>query len=322
MLTDGVVAADTQDFSLAIRLAITTTSLPEATADADYAAYVAAAGGELPYSWAVTSGSLPDGVAINGATGEISGVPTVAGTYDFNVEVTDNAGATDEVGFAITVHPPLSVSTTSLSQGTEGTSYAETVEGNGGTTPYAWDVFSGELPADLELGSGSGDISGTPTAAGLHPFVVEVTDAAGATASMTLSININTPPVLTTGSLPNGTTGAAYDAEAEADGGTTPYASWEVISGTLPAGLDLDESNGQISGTPETAGAEAFELQVTDAAGATASVELSITVHQAPVVITVDLPDGTVTMEYAAVVEANHGTLPKSESTDGPGWRA
>lgn len=60
---------------------------------------------------------------------------------------------------------PLSVTTTSLSQGQTGAAYSATLSAAGGTAPYSWSVKSGSLPAGLSL-STAGAISGTPTAAG------------------------------------------------------------------------------------------------------------------------------------------------------------
>jgi Putative Ig domain/IPT/TIG domain len=70
-------------------LTVTTTSLPAATAGQAYSATLAATGGIAPYSWSVTSGSLPPGLTLNPATGQISGTSDGAGTYSFTVTVTD-----------------------------------------------------------------------------------------------------------------------------------------------------------------------------------------------------------------------------------------
>ncbi|MGA8730703.1 MAG: Ig domain-containing protein, partial [Terracidiphilus sp.] len=59
----------------------------------------------------------------------------------------------------------LSITTTSLPSGQVGTAYSATLAATGGTSPYAWSLTSGTLPAGLTLNAATGAISGTPTAA-------------------------------------------------------------------------------------------------------------------------------------------------------------
>jgi hypothetical protein len=73
---------------------ILTTTLPPATVGIPYSTLLLASGGAFPYTWSVISGSLPPGLTLNPSTGEISGVPTAAGSYTFTVQVTDAHGAT------------------------------------------------------------------------------------------------------------------------------------------------------------------------------------------------------------------------------------
>jgi len=83
---------------------------------------------------------------------------------------------------------------------------------------------------------------------------------------------------VSTASLPAGTAGTAYSATLAASGGTAPY-TWTLASGTLNDGLTL-AADGTISGTPTQAGkgTDAFTVKATDAASATATKDLSITV--------------------------------------------
>jgi hypothetical protein len=53
----------------------------------------------------VTSGALPPGLNLAGATGAISGTPTLAGTFNFAVRVTDSVGGTANAALAITINP-------------------------------------------------------------------------------------------------------------------------------------------------------------------------------------------------------------------------
>ena len=82
--------------------------------------------------------------------------------------------------------------------------------------------------------------------------------------------------VTTTSPLPQGTVGVAYSQTLGATGGASPY-TWSVTSGALPGGLTLSRG-GTISGTPATAGAYSFTVQVRDSAAATASATFALTI--------------------------------------------
>ena len=72
-------------------LVITTTQLPAGTVNVPYSATLGASGGTPPYAWSITSGTLPIGLSLDGASGEISGTPTVAGASNFTVQVQDSS---------------------------------------------------------------------------------------------------------------------------------------------------------------------------------------------------------------------------------------
>src|SRR5205085_979499 len=72
-------------------LNVTTTSLPTGTVSTAYTATLQATGGTLPYSWSLTSGTLPAGLSLNANTGAITGTPTTAATSNFTVQVQDSA---------------------------------------------------------------------------------------------------------------------------------------------------------------------------------------------------------------------------------------
>ena len=75
-------------------LSIATSNLTTAQVDALYNVSIAAQGGIAPYSWSVTSGSLPNGLTLNPSTGVISGTVSRAGAFTFTTEVTDASAKT------------------------------------------------------------------------------------------------------------------------------------------------------------------------------------------------------------------------------------
>ncbi len=150
-----------------------------------------------------------------------------------------------------------------------GSSYLETLAALGGRPPYFWSVDSGALPPGLTLEPATGILSGTPTTPGGYRFTVRVTDGAQTYASRNLALTVTAPPRLTITSgtpLPAGGVGTAYSFTLTAAGGTAPY-TWELAGGSLPPGLGLNGSTGQIGGTPTTVGNYPFKVRVTDQAG-------------------------------------------------------
>ena len=97
--------------------------------------------GTAPYTWAVTSGSLPAGLTLNNG-GTISGSPTAPGTSNFNVMVTDSASPTPHTAtgsLTITINGMLTITSTgSLSTaGEAGAAYVSTaLTETGGVGPF------------------------------------------------------------------------------------------------------------------------------------------------------------------------------------------
>lgn len=208
-VTATSVADNTKSMSMTVVVSpapsITTTTLANGTAGTAYSASLQASGGAGTVTWALASGSsLPAGLSLSSA-GAISGTPTMAGTTNFTVKVTDaSAGqqgplsATKQLSLVVQT-APLAIVTTSLPSGVVNTLYSEPLQASGGTPPYAWTVATGStLPAWLTIG-GSGTswtISGKPTAATTSTFSLRVTDSSSPQQSQNqpLSVTINAAP--------------------------------------------------------------------------------------------------------------------------------
>ena len=135
-------------------------------------------------------------------------------------------------------------------------------------------------------------------------------------ASQAFSINIATGTKsalqITTSSLPAGQAQAAYTAQLGATGGTAPY-SWKVIGGSLPSGLTLNASTGNIAGAPAQAGAFSLTMQVRDSTVSTqtATQAFSLTISASPLQITTSsMPGGAVGVSYSATLAAANGVPP------------
>jgi hypothetical protein len=245
-----------------ISLATLNTTL---TVGSAYSSSAAATGGLAPYTYAVTSGTLPTGLSLNTTTGAVTGTPTSAVAQTFTITATDANTCAASRAYSLTpVCPVISVTTTTLPNATLSIAYSQSLSAGGGTAPYTWTVSAGTLPAGLTL-STAGVLSGTPTAAnGAGTSVTfRAQDANGCAGS--LAINVRVCPAITLAALNTTlTVGSAYSSSAAATGGLAPY-TYALVSGTLPAGLTLNTSTGAVTGTPTNAIAQIFTLSATDA---------------------------------------------------------
>lgn len=97
---------------------ITTATLPDVTGNGDYNASIAATSDTpssvSPFQFTLTTGTLPPGLALDPATGEISGTTTTAGTYAFTVSVTNGSGLLNTAALQITVPAGLELAATGV----------------------------------------------------------------------------------------------------------------------------------------------------------------------------------------------------------------
>ena len=85
-------------------------ALPQASVGSTYSGSLTATGGTAPYTFAVVSGQLPQGVSLADNTGTISGTPTASGNFNFGVAVSDSKGASKEQSLLVTVANAAAVS--------------------------------------------------------------------------------------------------------------------------------------------------------------------------------------------------------------------
>jgi Putative Ig domain len=193
--TDAASHSATRQLSLAVAnqttpLVVQTVTLPNATEGTSYIDTLAASGGEAPYRWSISSGTLPTGIQLN-SSGSISGTAYTTGSFSFIVQATDAASNTSTRQLALAVGAPsipLAVQTSALPDATAGTAYLQTLAASGGQAPYQWSVSAGALPQGFQLDASTGAVGGTTNASGSFTFTVTAKDTASHTATRQLAV--------------------------------------------------------------------------------------------------------------------------------------
>jgi hypothetical protein len=170
-----------------VTISITTTSLAALVVGTPFNQTLSATGSNIgSKSFTVTAGTLPAGLSLGASTGTISGTPTASGAYSFSIAVSTNGVTSAPQAYSGTITAQLVITTTSLPAPVVGVPYRQTIATMGATGALTFSISAGALPAGLSLNSATGEISGTPTAAGAYSFTVQAT-AGGITATQAYS---------------------------------------------------------------------------------------------------------------------------------------
>jgi hypothetical protein len=300
-VTDATNSSDTKSFSGTVAagssvLSFNSTAISGMTAGINYSYPLVVTGGASPYSFTISSGTIPSGLSIDATTGLISGTPgiTSGGTnFSFTVSVSDTLSQTQSRTFTGTINAnpagSVKIISTSLPSMAVG-AVTSGVSTSGGIAPLTFSIASGSLPSGLTLSSTTGAITGTVpvSAAGTSYAVsISVTDASGSTDVKAFSGNVGAGTSvlsLLTTSIANFTAGISYSYPLIVSGGVAPI-SYAISSGTLPSGITINETTGVISGTPTiTSGGQAYNFTVTvsDSASQTQSRPFSGTIASNP----------------------------------------
>ncbi|MBQ7170282.1 MAG: putative Ig domain-containing protein, partial [Synergistaceae bacterium] len=259
--------------------------LPSGTVGTAYSQTLAATPSTV--TWAVESGSLPNGLALSTA-GAISGTPTLAGSFSFTVRATSSNGANSvSKSFTLAISPSptpallLTVSAVPESLSLEAGASSDVsfhAENNSGVVTWTLGTVPAGIiiePANLAYATqyNTGIIyTVTGITAGSYSIIVTAVDESGSSATATLTVTVSAPAV----TAPKITTPADLGTLSVGDNvsiqlqaiGTPPY-TWELsaASGSLPDGVQLDDLAGLIWGTATTAGTYTFTATASNSAG-------------------------------------------------------
>jgi len=149
--------------------------------------------GSYPITFSVSSGALPTGLTLNGLTGVISGIPTVAGTFTGVLTATNGVAPDATQSFSINIAQAIVfTSAAPPANGNLASPYNSTCTVIGTPTIAFTVVPAGALPPGLTLNSSTGVISGTPATLGTYTGAIQAANGGIATAvTQNFSITIS-----------------------------------------------------------------------------------------------------------------------------------
>lgn len=186
---------DTKTLAITVRDRVTigTAPTPPSEVSVAFLMPLTATGGTGIFTWSVTSGALPTGLALT-PTGAIVGKPTQAGRFAFTVTATDAEGRTGAYPTTLTVAERLAVAPQRLRPARQGRFYQVRLKTTGGVQPAVWRVKRGPLPRGMRFDRQLGLLYGTPTRARTYGMQFEVQDALRVRSAGTVRLVVKAAP--------------------------------------------------------------------------------------------------------------------------------
>jgi hypothetical protein len=320
--SNGCIASNTANVSVNGGTTVGPTTLAGGAVGVAYSTQFTPSGSTFTFT-----GTLPTGINLS-SSGLLSGTPTQTGSFPITVTATPSGGCAGSVSVTLTITcPTITVSPSTLSNGTAGTAYSQQFSQTGGIGTVTFSK-TGTLPTGLTLSSG-GLLSGTPTRTGMSTFTVKATDSNGCTGSVSVSLTIGCPTItVTPTTVPAGTAGTAYTSTTFSQSGgvgTTTFSR----SGTLPTGMNFSNTSHILSGTPTQTGSFLITITATDSIGCTGSSSVTIVINCPTITVgPTTIPSGTVGTAYTSTTFtqtggvgtttiAESGTLPTGMTFNG-----
>ena len=229
----------------------------------------------------VVSGSVTPGTyPIVTYSGTLSGTPTfVWNPVGTTLTASINTSTPGVVTLVVNPPPPV-INSLATASGPSLSPFSYTITASNSPTSYN----ATGLPAGLSIDTGTGIISGTPTAAGTSTVTLSATNAGG-TGTETLTLTVTPPePAINSSATFTGTAFSSLNYTITANYGPTSFSATG-----LPPGLTLNTTTGVISGTTTSIGTFNVTLSATNAYGTgTATLTLTLTAT-ASAVNTIDL---------------------------------
>jgi hypothetical protein len=229
-------------------------------------------GGGAPYQWAVQSGALPPGLALN-SNGTVNGLYTTPGTFSFTLIVTDATGVTLTIPVqqqVIVSSPILAGNLPTLRQGLE---YLFPIVITGGLPPFHFLIDTlGILQVDS---TGIVSISGPQLVPGGESEVPLVfSDGRGIITNTSVGLNYARPGTLVDGTNVTTLSQSPFVFYLPQPSGNPPFA-W---SAQLPAGVSLDPTDGVLQGNIDQPASLVFPVTSSNGSGQQVTTTYTLTI--------------------------------------------
>ncbi|MGQ7852853.1 Ig-like domain-containing protein [Pedobacter sp. WC2501] len=225
----------------------------------------AVTGGVGPYTYLATN--LPPGLSFNTTTREITGTPTLGGTFSISLTATDANGnkATTAYNLTVTVNAPV-VAAVTVCAGSPATLSVSNLQA--GVT-YNWYASTGSTP----LVTNNTGVFVTPAVAAPTVFYVEAVSGTAVSARTAVNVSVNPPATLATVTTNNQVINAGQSTTllATADAGNT-IQWYDVATGGTQVGAGTSFT------TPTLSATTTYYVETTNASGCKSASRVPVTV--------------------------------------------
>ncbi|MDX8450143.1 putative Ig domain-containing protein [Mesorhizobium sp. VK3C] len=297
--TTGTAATGTVTYSLVIAaptITLAPATLPAAQYGVVYSQTLTASGGTSPYSFGLTGGALPPGIALS-STGTISGAPTVVGSFPITVTATDNFGFTGTASYTIAIgsNPPVANPDTAETLDGQAVTINVTDNDTGDITSIAVSTASAHGNATV---SGTA-ISYTPAASFVGSDTLQYTASGpgGTSTPATVTINVRPHPVPVAQHVTT-VSGKAVVVDLTKDASGGPFTGASLVSVPPPSAGTTSLNGYQMTFTPTATfhGTATVTFTLSNAYATSAVTAITIEV--------VERPDPTLDSEVMGILNA------------------